>query len=505
MNAIRNGYPGPLLLWSALLLALILLGNLWALFGIGLLPDEAYYWVWSQRLELSYFDHPPLVAWLMWPFTELFGSAAAVVRSPAVLSWLVGAVVAYDLSRRIYEDRRAGLLAVLIWSGLPIVQAGFHVVTPDSGLMIFSWLTYYFAYLAVARAEPRYWLLTGSCVGLALLAKYPAVLVLAGLFLALLLSAEGRRQLAGPWPWLGALLALVLFLPVVYWNWQHDWASFGFQFSHGVQEAISPAPLSMLLMFIGGQMAVAMPWTFVAMIWASLRPGDIGGYNRLLLGFGLWMPLVVFGIAGLTASSGPNWPETAYVTGTVLLAGLLCRWLYGGAGRGIVVKGGLVALLLIGVVLMNMLRFPSWLEALGVESAGKQRTQLSQSYGWDKVGEELKRVLPGAERNSAEGDQCKVLADNHARAGMIAWLLRAPERVGVSANTRFNQYNLWRRESLQPKPCLYVQKFESDSWRENEIPLSQELPEGRWRRVSLIETRNPDLSRRWFGFYVPEQ
>ena len=28
------------------------------------LPDEAYYWLWSNRVALSYFDHPPLLAWV---------------------------------------------------------------------------------------------------------------------------------------------------------------------------------------------------------------------------------------------------------------------------------------------------------------------------------------------------------------------------------------------------------------------------------------------------------
>ncbi len=100
--------------WLLLLLGLILAGDVAAWLTLGLLPDEAYYWLWSQRLELSYFDHPPLVAWLLAPLTALFGNGVAVIRLPAVFSWLAGAVFGYDLARRAYGQRRAGGLAVLV-------------------------------------------------------------------------------------------------------------------------------------------------------------------------------------------------------------------------------------------------------------------------------------------------------------------------------------------------------------------------------------------------------
>lgn len=496
----RHFVPFPR--WLTVLVALSLLGNIWALFSFNLLPDEAYYWVWSQRLDLSYYDHPPLVAWLMWPFTELFGHGVAVVRSQAILSWLVGAVVGYDLARRLYGDPQAGALAVLVWSSLPIVQVGFHVVTPDSPLIIFTWLAYYFAYLAVAERKPLLWLAVGGAVGMTMLAKYPAVLVLGGLFFALIFSREGRAQLATRWPWLGVGLALLLFMPVVIWNAQHDWISFAFQFSHGVKEKVSGSAFELFLLFLGGQLLVPMPWSFVAMLWASFRPGKLDSYHHLLLGFGFWTPLVIFGLAGLTTTSAANWPETAYVPGTILLAGLLWRWLFYDndmVNRG---KVALISILvLIGVVLIDILRFPAIFSWFGMEET-KQRTQLSQSYGWDALQNELREQLPAID--TRYGNRCTILADNHARAGMVAWLLNEPYRVNVTANTRVNQYNLWNRETPPEKACFYIAKYDAENWRQEQIPAKVSLPEGKWLRIKLLEVNNPDHTTTWFGLYLPD-
>ncbi len=49
-------------LWIPLLLFAALLANLYSWFALGTLPDEAYYWLWSERLQWGYFDHPPLIA-----------------------------------------------------------------------------------------------------------------------------------------------------------------------------------------------------------------------------------------------------------------------------------------------------------------------------------------------------------------------------------------------------------------------------------------------------------
>ena len=84
--------------------------------------------------------------------------------------------------------------------------------------------------------------------------------------------------------------------------------------------------------------------------------------------------------------------------------------------------------------------------------------------------------------------------------------MRAPYRVIATMDTRVNQYHLWERD--QPTPpghlCLYMQKFDAESTTAAQIPEEVTLPEGKWRRIDVVNVHNPDLSHRWDAFYVPE-
>jgi hypothetical protein len=494
--------------WLFLLVALSLIFNILAWFNIGLLPDEAYYWIWSQRLEAGYFDHPSLVAWVIRPFTEMFGSSAWAIRLPSVLTWLLGAWLAYDLGERLYGRRSAGLLAMLVWASLPIVQIGFHIVTPDTPMLLFGWLSYYFACRAVMEDRAALWALTGLAIGLAVAGKYPGAVIAIGLFLALPLSREGRRYLRTPWPWLAILLALLAFAPVIWWNAERDWISFAFQLGHGI-EAAGPAEestLELLLLYLGGQLGVAMPWTLIAMLYAALfgarrlLQAHSLHYPILLLGF--LLPLLIFGAAALTTEGHPNWPVSAYIPGTLLLAGVLDRWLTpvaGGQQRS-VVRYALIVAFVIPLVLVNLLRFPHWLEYVGIELPS-QRTQLSQSYGWQEVKQALLPLLQREEATNPYGNRCIVIGNKLQTASMLGFLLGDADRVTAASDTRLNQFHLWQQE--QPVPpqayCLYFEQFAE----REAIPATRRMQgQGEWRLSKKMEVKTPDLSSRWYAFYT---
>ncbi|KPK49203.1 MAG: hypothetical protein AMS22_14010, partial [Thiotrichales bacterium SG8_50] len=219
--------------WILVLLVAFVVGNV---FGLVLFPphtDEAYYWMLSERLGLSYFDHPPLVPWMIRVFTSVFGNAEWAVRLPAVAAWSTAAWVVFRLSTELADSRKAGWIALMVFASLPIYQAGFHIVGPDSGLMLFSALAYYFATRAVNESSTRLWLVAGVMTGLGMLSKYNMVLVPAAIFIALLLNPGARGELKKPWPWAAGVVALLCFSPVVIWNYQNEWASFAFQWKHG--------------------------------------------------------------------------------------------------------------------------------------------------------------------------------------------------------------------------------------------------------------------------------
>jgi len=478
--------------WALWLLGLALLSHLISWFAIGPLQDEAYYWTWTQYPQLSYFDHPPMVAWMMLPFTLLLGDHIWVIRLPMVLAWLAAAWMIYQTARRLYDDPRAGLYALLVWTSLPIVMGGFHVATPDTPLVLFTALTYLLFFQALDLGRDRDWMATGAAAGLALVSKYTAILVPGALFLALLLTRRGRALLATRGPWLAVAALLVMFLPVVVWNAQNHWVSFLFQIHHGVKN-LEPDAGALLLAYIVGQLGVALPWTFIAMLVASLRMGSHDKLDSLqgaTLRLGFWIPILVFGLAGLTAESGANWTLTAFIPGSVILAATLARWTRDANRRTLV----LAFLYLLPVLLLNLFRYPQWMEALDFNPP--QRTQLTHSYGWDRVD----KTLQGELRKLGErGKSCTVMGMNYQLASELALLLKDAHRVTTPEGSRISQFDYWRLADSDV--CLYVEQYDHPDGR-TRTRLS--LPDGStWRRVALLENHNPDNTVRWFGFFQP--
>jgi 4-amino-4-deoxy-L-arabinose transferase-like glycosyltransferase len=103
--------------------------------NVPLLGDEAYYWLWSRNLDLSYFDHPPMVAYLIKIFT-LFSNKIYMVRMTSVFCMTICSLYTYKLAKEIYNEKVAFLsLITLILSPTTIV--GYRVITPDSPLVLF--------------------------------------------------------------------------------------------------------------------------------------------------------------------------------------------------------------------------------------------------------------------------------------------------------------------------------------------------------------------------------
>ena len=142
-------------------------------------------------------------------------------------------------------------------------------------------------------ARWRWWLGAGVCAGLALLSKYSAVLTMAGAVLYLLSSRAHRHWLATPKPWLAALVALLLFAPVLVWNAAHDWVSFAFQAGRAAGMHLRPfAPLVTL----AGEALFVLPWIWLPMMAVfvvALRRGP-GEWRSWLLCCLAAPPIVVF-------------------------------------------------------------------------------------------------------------------------------------------------------------------------------------------------------------------
>jgi len=236
-----------------LLVAGSALFHLWYGGLLELSPQEAYYWLYGQRLDWSYFDHPPLSAWTIRAIGELLGSSEQAIRATAVVYSSLFSLFFFLTARRLLGARGA-LAAVALALVTPLFSIGQVIITPDSPLLALWAAALYFTVRALDEERGAWLLAAGLATGLAALGKYTGWLLAPQIFLCLLLDPRGRRMLLSPWPWLGLLLGLAAFSPVLYWNSTHGWASFSFQFGDRAAGARTGPRLVNFLRFAGLQL-----------------------------------------------------------------------------------------------------------------------------------------------------------------------------------------------------------------------------------------------------------
>jgi 4-amino-4-deoxy-L-arabinose transferase-like glycosyltransferase len=297
--------------------------------SLGLGIDESYMVAAGRRWQLSYFDHPPLAWWLAWAAAHLAGDEAAiVVRLPFIALFAMTTGLMYRLTAALW-GAAAGLWAAVVLNLVPVlsVTAGSWVL-PD-GPLFAALLGAAFCLVkalpapAEERARWGWWLAAGACAGLALLSKYSAVLTLFGAFVFLLTEPGGRRWLRRPQPWVAALVATLVFTPVLVWNARHGWISLRFQGARAVRDF---HPLGPLLTTAGAALYV-LPWIWLALLlcgWHALRrgPRDEGRWLFLCLAA---PPIVFFTIVSLWSHVLFHWAAPGYLMLVPLLGEAIAR------------------------------------------------------------------------------------------------------------------------------------------------------------------------------------
>lgn len=306
----------------AALLALTLVRLLVAA-SMPLSPDEAYYWTWSRALAPGYLDHPPMVALWIRAGTALAGQTALGVRLLAPVSALAGSILLWRAGEDLLPG--AGLRAAALFNATLVAAAGAVTMTPDTPLLFFWVAALWAAGRLVRTGRARWWWAVGAAAGLALDSKYTALLLGAALLTWLLAVPAARPWLRRPAPWGAALLAAVLFAPVLWWNATHGWASFARQGGRTADWAPQNA-LRFLGELLASQFGLATPLVLVLCAWGVWRlrsrwrePGP-----ALLLAL-TFVPLLVFVQHALGDRVQANWPAVLYPSAAIASAALPAR------------------------------------------------------------------------------------------------------------------------------------------------------------------------------------
>ncbi len=393
--------------WIAALAALTLI-RLAVAAALPLSPDEAYYWVWSRALAPGYLDHPPMVALWIRAGTWLAGEGAFGIRLLGPLAIALGSAMLADAGERLFPGCRAGLVAAALLNATLLLGVGAVTMTPDTPLLFF-WTAALWALARLSSGRRGMWLpVAGLFIGLALDSKYTAVFLGLGVLLWLLAVPSARVWLRTPYPWLAALIAALLFAPVVAWNAAHDWVSFARQ--GGRTGDWDPARAAQFLSeLIGGQIGLATPLVFVILaggVAAAARRAWRGRDPAWTLLAALTVPpLLVFLEHALGDRVQGNWPAILYPSAALAGGGLTGRFWQRLRVPGVALGGAITALVYaqatIGLISLSphldptALRLAGW-PTLAGEVAAIAREQGARFVAADDYGiaAELAQALP---------------------------------------------------------------------------------------------------------------
>jgi 4-amino-4-deoxy-L-arabinose transferase-like glycosyltransferase len=395
----------PAALMLAGVAAITLVRLLWLVYQpADLYPDEAQYWFWAQHPALGYYSKPPLVAWLIALTTWLFGESEFAIRLAAPLLHAGTAVVIYAIAARLYE-RRIGLWSALAYASLPGASVSAFIISTDAPLVLF-WAAALYAFIRAREGDGAgWWAAVGLACGLGLLAKYAmAYWLFSALGYVLLVRAE-RRHLR---PLLtAAALALLVYSPNFWWNWQNDFVSY----VHVRDNAGMSQPLihpEAFLEFFGSQFAVFGPLFFAALLILAASPRTLAEPGaRLLASFALPVLAMMLAVSFLSRAQ-PNWAAPAFVSATVLVV----AWAMEHGWRNLVIFSIVFHLVVVALLFTGR----ETMAALGVELPAKYDA-LARLRGWRALGS-----IVGAELAAHPGS--RLFSDDRETLAALVYYVR---------------------------------------------------------------------------------
>lgn len=304
------------------LIVLLALFRLYLAATLGLGDDESYYWEWSRRLALSYYDQPPMVAYLIWLFTSWGGDTELMVRLGNLLLSFAAIICTYFWAKETFEQEKAGLWAVVLLSSVPIFALGALFSLPDGPLGAFWIITLFLVHRALITQKGLYWYLAGLGWGLALLSKYNGILLGLIVLVYLLAVREERFWLKRKEPYLAVGIAFLVFLPVLIWNYQHGFASFLFHLTH---KGSKGTPFQSFLLFLLPPFGYLSPLVYLGFWWTlgwAIREGWRRPSPKLLfLSFSSLVPLVFFAVLSVKGKFKPYYPALGFYPALMAFAG----------------------------------------------------------------------------------------------------------------------------------------------------------------------------------------
>lgn len=304
--------------------------------------DEAYYHMFAEQLSWGYFDHPPMTALLVKLGGMLFGGELGVRFFFTLLQPLY-LYIFWRLIRPAEASRRDAALYVVLSAATLVLQLYGFIAVPDGPLMMSAAL-FLVTFNWFCEHRRWAWLWMGVAMAAMAYSKYHGALVV------VFCLAANPRLLLRPGLYLSGGVALVLLLPHLIWQYQHDWASFAYHLAGRNSIFRANYPVEFLL-----NMLVVFNPLFVPLYvkaWLAVKPQT--GLGRALK----LLPAAFIGFFLLSSLRGYVQPQWVIVATFGLLYVLFTYARRHPRTRRYLMATGLVTVALIGLVRIEMIFNP---------------------------------------------------------------------------------------------------------------------------------------------------
>ncbi|HEY1871725.1 MAG TPA: glycosyltransferase family 39 protein, partial [Chitinophagaceae bacterium] len=415
----------------------ILFYSSWIMLGLiqcrftELLDDEAYYWVYSKFLDWGYFDHPPMVALLIRAGYFLFHNELGVR-----LLFLLLNVLSLLIIEKLLDKKNVFLFYAIAMS-LAILQLGGFFAVPDTPLIFFT-AVFFLCYKKFLQQQDLLNTLLMALVTAALLySKYHAVLIV---FFTLLSNPKlfTRYQ-----TYVAGLIAFLIFIPHLYWQYQHDWISFRY---HLFESNVNPYKISHTTDYLSGQILLAGPLAGFVLLPAAImyRTKNILERGLKFTMIGVYVFFFLSSFKGLVEA---NWTAPCIVPLIILSHNFLAErpnW-----------RKWLLRLLPATMVLVLFARVAMIIDFFPADVV-KERF-----HSWKDWPKEMERKTNGL----------PIVFENSYQRASKYWFYSGQMTYSLNwYRERRNNYNFWPIEdSLLGRPVYILDKYNLDSFQ-NKMP-----------------------------------
>ncbi len=421
---------------------------------LNLADDGAYYWVWSRHLDISYYDHPPLIAYFIRLTTTIFGNNNFAVRLVPVFCVMVTSFYIYKIIKYICNDEKKAFTGVVIYNLLPIFSLTSILVLPDLPLIMFYTMGLYYFMQIIYEKKVKLWYVLGILTGLGLLSKYNMFLVYPGIFFYLLFGAEDRYLLKKKEPYLAFIVSLLFFLPVLIWNYQHGWVSFAFHLYSRHSHSLT-VRFDLFLLFIIVQMIIVSPLIFTGFwtaIFNNYRKKDV----KLLFFYGIPV-FLIFMLFSFFTEFKVHWAAMSYIPFLIIFV-IYNRW------KRIWRYTAICLALIFSLFFYTQSFYP----VLKIDPHTDITTDF---HGWDRVGREVAEIYATVDK-----DEWFLFSSRYQVASQLYFYL-PEENYVYSLNNKIEQYDFWQdEEEIKGKNGIFVthsfyRVFPADKYKFKDIEL----------------------------------